>query len=314
LTELTTWLNREQPISLAMNCDMQVAQELFENTSLVVYTVGNVGEKAPALTAQARPQDGECFGEFPPRRALEAVTAFPVIVPSSTPGYNAGYTPAFLQAHGSAPLQQWGFTKALAGCKVLVQRCKSKEEKGYCRVLLDYLLDATTGPRRGCGARTALFGLQRPPLKSGLCCLRLEKVSGPNLPHVDALFDEAARYILPFMATTAKEQLVISLDPFLSFPAFPMLSQQGLKVVRESKEAFAASEAHYWNVVSLPRAPEAPVCIPRYPLAAHFISTLFPMGHVKSTLPDHEAFVQKFTASTKWLRMADAASPPESKL
>ena len=90
-------------------------------------------------------------------------------------------------------------------------------------------------PRRGCGQRTALFGLQRPPLGT-LCCLRLEKPEGvSNAPHSDALFDDAAPYILTFLATNAKAQLVVSLDPFLAFPAFPMLSQQGLKVLEGTK-------------------------------------------------------------------------------
>merc|ERR1712048_811840 len=105
-------------------------------------------------------------------------------------------------------------------------------------------------------------------------------------------------------ATTAKEQLVISLDPFLSFPAGPMLTQQGFKVVRETQDAFAAAETSYWNVILLPRMSDASVTTPKFPLAAHFISTLFPMGHVKSTLPKHEAFVEVFINSPKWLRMA----------
>mmetsp|Transcript_71242 Transcript_71242/g.201929 ORF Transcript_71242/g.201929 Transcript_71242/m.201929 type:complete len:720 (+) Transcript_71242:2-2161(+) len=311
IPQLTAWLNREQPISLAMNCSTEVARELFEETALVVYTVGNAAKGAPALTAQARPQDGECFGEFPPRRELEAVTSFPVIIPSSTPGYNSEYSPAFLKTHGAAPPGSWGLG-GLQGCITMLRRCRSPEERGYGRVLLEYLADAARGPGRGVGARTALFGLQRPPLRS-LCCLRLEKASGPNLPHSDALFDEAVRYILPFAATSAREQLVISLDPFLSFPAFPMLAQQGLKVVRESKEAFAAAEGGYWSVVSLPR----PASGPKYPLAAHFVSKLFPMGHIKSTLSNDEAFVQAFTSSPKWLHIAAAGAStatPASKM
>jgi len=314
LNELAKWLNAQQPISLALNCDMLTAQALFENTSLVVYTVGDA-KAAPALTAQARPQDGECFGEFPPRRDMDAITSFPVIIPSSTPGYNTSYSTDFLKKHGSAPLEQWGFVGGIEGCKVLVRRCKSLEQKGYCRVLLDYIKDAANGPQRGCGSRTSLFGLQRPPLTGGITCLRLEKVSGANLPHVDALFDEAVRFILPFAATTAKEQLVISLDPFLSFPAFPMLAQQGLKVVRQAKEAFLAEKASYWNVVSLPQTSHSSKTSLQYPLAAHFMSKIFPMGHVKSTLTDHEEFVQAFTASSKWLRVRNSApSTTTSKL
>jgi len=303
---LSTWLNHEQPISLALNCGLEVAKDLFEKTALVVYTVGNAEQGSPASTCQARPQDGECFGEFPSRRELQAVTAFPVIIPSSTPGYNSEYMQDFLRAHGKEPLERWGFNKGLDGCKALLRRCKSAEEKGYCRVLFEYLADAATGPRHGCGRRTALFGLQRPPLQSGLTCLRLEKVSGPNLPHMDAVFDQAVRYIFPFMATTAKEQLVVSLDPFLSFPAFPMLQQQGLKVVRESKQAFEAAVGNYWNVIRLPQPSEVTEAVPHYPLVAHFVSTLLPMGHVKSTLPDHTEFVTLFTASPKWLRLASS--------
>jgi len=313
MAELAAWLNREQPITLAMNCELGTARELFENTALVVYTFGNPSKGAPALTCQARPQDGECFGEFPARRDLEAVTAFPVIIPSSTPGYNSAYSADFLTSYGKESMEKWGLPKELQACKAIVRRMKGPEQKGYARVVLSYLLDAAGEgvPRRGCGQRTALFGLQRPPLTGGLCCLRLEKVEGPNLPHSDALFDDAAAFILPFLATNAKAQLVISLDPFLAFPAFPMLTQQGLKVVRESKEAFKAAEASYWNVISLPRAPSAPAATLEFPLAAHFISKLFPMGHVKSTLPDDQAFVDAFAASAKWLRVATA---PESKL
>mmetsp|Transcript_48019 Transcript_48019/g.126806 ORF Transcript_48019/g.126806 Transcript_48019/m.126806 type:complete len:728 (-) Transcript_48019:9-2192(-) len=318
MAELAAWLNREQPISLALNCEMAAARQLFENTALVVYTVGSPSSGSPALTCQARPQDGECFGEFPARRDLEAVTSFPVIIPSSTPGYNSGYPAEFLARHGKEPLEAWGLPKELAQVKTLLRRIKAPEAKGFARLLMEYLLDAAgeANPRRGCGQRTSLFGLQRPPLAGGTCCLRLEKPEGvSNAPHAgDGLFDEAAAYILPFLATNAKEQLVLSLDPFLAFPAFPMLSQQGLKVVRESREAFAASEAGYWNVITLPRAPAARAATPDHPLAAHFISRILPMGHVKSTLPDHQGFLDAFAASPKWLRVGAQAGAPGSRL
>lgn len=62
ITKLSYWLNKEQPISLAINGDEDLAIEVFERTGLVVYSVGTLDQ--PALTAQARPEDGECFGEF----------------------------------------------------------------------------------------------------------------------------------------------------------------------------------------------------------------------------------------------------------
>lgn len=68
ISELAGWLVRNQPISLAMNTvggDFGYARKLFEQTGQVVYTVGSEGN--PALTCQARPQEGEIFGEFPVR-------------------------------------------------------------------------------------------------------------------------------------------------------------------------------------------------------------------------------------------------------
>ena len=98
LKGLAAWLNTEQPISLAVNAprgDWELAGVLFESTGLVVYTVGDVDEK-PALTAQARPQDGECFGEFAPRWMMDKVTSAPMVIPSPVAAYNAVYPEEFL--------------------------------------------------------------------------------------------------------------------------------------------------------------------------------------------------------------------------
>jgi len=71
-SSLVDWLIEHQPISLAINGDQHpwhFARRLFEQSGLVVYTVGT--EFSPALTAQARPQDGEIFGEVPPRSQVD---------------------------------------------------------------------------------------------------------------------------------------------------------------------------------------------------------------------------------------------------
>mmetsp|Transcript_74875 Transcript_74875/g.216450 ORF Transcript_74875/g.216450 Transcript_74875/m.216450 type:complete len:710 (-) Transcript_74875:383-2512(-) len=298
--ELTAWLNREQPISLAMNCNFAMALELFERTALVVYTVGRLSEGAPALTAQARPQDGECFGEFPPRRQLDSITTYPVIIPSSTPGYNSVYARSFLREHGAEPRERWAAPAGAAVWGPVLDTCASAEQRGYCRVLLEYLADAAQGPRRGCGARTALFGLQRPPLRGGVCCLRLENA---------AALAELAPHLVPFAATTAAEQLVVSAEPQLSVPSIP-----GIRMVMESHDAFRASEAQYWNVTRLPRERGVAASVPEFPLAAHFVSRLFPMGHVKSTLSDDVPFLEAFSGSPKWLRMAGESMSRRSRM
>merc|ERR1712232_379887 len=154
--KLSYWLNHEQPISLAVNGDDDLAMTLFEQTGLVVYTVGST--QTPALTAQARPQHGECFGEFPPRHLLQTYTHLPVIIPSATPGYNAEYDPAYLEEMASA-----AFPSGMEYCRDLFTGC-SPLVLGFVKVVAAYLA-ASCGPKRGVGRdRTSIFGLQRPPL------------------------------------------------------------------------------------------------------------------------------------------------------
>ncbi|KAF4729866.1 hypothetical protein FOZ63_028870 [Perkinsus olseni] len=159
VASLAKWLNTNQPISVAVNADDggDLAMKVFESTSVVVYTLGSL--EHPALTAQARPQDGECFGEFPPRRDLNKYTTFPVIIPSSTPGYQSQYSVEFLKARASESHGEYESYLQLASDEVL---------KGYMAVVVEYLV-AACGPKRSrqSGPRTALFGLQRPPIISG---------------------------------------------------------------------------------------------------------------------------------------------------
>ena len=85
----------------------KVLRRLFDCTSLCAYTIGGRNDEKiptnpwpkhlpPALTCQARPQEGDVFGEFPPQQDMHKYTKFPVIVPSSNPSYDAQYLPEYL--------------------------------------------------------------------------------------------------------------------------------------------------------------------------------------------------------------------------
>lgn len=60
------------------------------------------------------------------------------------------------------------------------------------------------GAHRGCGQRTTLWGLQRPPLRPVSTLMRLRKGTEA---------DAALLQLLPFLLTNAKEGLVLSLAP-----------------------------------------------------------------------------------------------------
>lgn len=289
VTELCQWLIKEQPITLAINGDDDLAMKLFEQTGLVVYTVGTLEQ--PGLTAQARPQDGECFGEFPPRKQLTAFTHLPVIIPSSTPGYNAEYTPDFLKQAAKDE-----FPASMAYCKGLFDSC-SPAVLGFVKTLCVYLADAC-GPKRGFGyeknARTSLFGLQRPPLLDGApTVLRLQKGTS---------FDEVAPFLVPFFVTNARSQIIVSMDKACGVGA-QLAKFQGMQFVTEDDQVFEKRRAAAYNVVVLSGTTGLePI------LAMHWVSRLFCMGHIKSVKTHDEAFLAKFSQSRKWLAVAGAPS------
>jgi len=280
--QLAVWLNTFQPISLAVNGDADFALDLFEKTGLVVYTVGSADK--PALTCQARPQSGETFGEFPPRRELHTYTHLPVVIPSSTPGYNSTYTDAFLAQHAGA-------FPAVRGQSLA--KHVSPRMRGYLALLAEYLA-ASCGPKRSeDGApRTALFGLQRPPLLGSKSILRL---SAPDA-------ERDAPYLLPFVMTNAWDNLEVSVDAVPAYVAELGLEPQ--QVVVETQAQFEQRLGQLspppYNVVR-PELVDGGAFLPL--LAMHWVSRLFPLGHVKSSQPGDGAFVTKFEQSRKWLRV-----------
>jgi len=242
------WLNHHQPISLAVNGNLHLGREVWERSGVVVFTAGTLD--APALSCQARPQDGECFGELPPRSELTAHTRFPMLVPTPTPAYNASYTHAFLEQAAEMPLPP-----PLSYLAPILHTMSDASARGYCVELLHYLFDACHGPWEGRGARACLYGLQRPPLgRQTLLRLRPTASEGDCWP-----------FILPFLATTARCQLEVSIAH--GAPARATLEKwlgptgvgrSTVKVVVEDEGDFEARRAAagnlYFNVLELPCA------------------------------------------------------------
>lgn len=277
LDELIDWLNTNQPISLGVNGktreeSLELGFRLWERTGLVVNTIGSPDN--PALTCQARPQEGEVFGEFPPRRFLQRYTKYPVIVPGSTPAYDALYTNEYLREQGQ--MQAGGkvgsFLKDLSDDKV----------KGYCVTLYQYLLDATMeNPKLGFGtSRTAVWGLQRPPLGTTtyLAC--------------NSSVDDLAPSLFLFFATNAECQVVVATE---NASVKEFCAKRGVTTVNAVDESSLKPGDNYKDIT-------APTVT--FPMVGNFIMTLFPVGHIKSTTPNDEEFIMRVCGLGKWLRMS----------
>ncbi len=298
---LSRWLIQHQPISLAVNANrshvLDLGRDLFETTSLVVTTIGSTDKKdcPPAMTCQARPQDAECFGEFPPRKTLRDYTEYPVIIPSSTPSYDTCYQTSYLESSSLDKLSE---------CPKFVTDWLSDisdaATRGYCIELLHYLSDATkNNPKRGFGTgRTALWGIQRPPLLENY---RTLLHCGPNTS-----FDDLSPVFLMFYATNARSQVELSVDTsnktLLDELVKHDLGNHIFKVTVESEETLdhrAETEGdNYYNIVKIDESKR------EFVMPGQFVSLYLPMGHIKSTMKNDEEFVKYLSESEKWLKMA----------
>jgi hypothetical protein len=306
--ELSKWLIKHQPISMAVNAKrsqvFDLGRTLWENTALVVNTIGSTdsSDAPPSLTCQARPQEAECFGEFPPRKTLKEYTKYPVIIPSSTPSYDTHYQVDYLKSLSVDDLECCVFVKAW------LNDIGDEVVKGYCIELVEYLTDATThNPKRGFGTgRTALWGLQRPPLLDGL---RTLVRCGP-----DVTLDDLSPIFLLFYATNARSQVELSvcesnkalLDSLMKHD----LGNHIFNVIVEGDETMThrveVEGENFYNIVSVPAHTadcERGICR-KYPMPGQFVSLYLPMGHIKSTMKNDEEFVKYFSQSGKWLKMA----------
>jgi hypothetical protein len=287
LDDLADWLNTNQPISIAVTGktreeSLEVGLELWSLTGLVVNTMGT--PESPALTCQARPQEAEIFGEFPPRRDLSKYSKFPVVVPSSNPGYDTTYTSNYLKEQAS---------KRISGrMGDFLNDLSDDAAKGFCVTLLEYLQDATReNPKRGFGSkRTSMCGLQRPPLKT-ITYLSCRK---------DTRWDELAPSLLLFFATNAKDQLVVSV-PTENQTVTRLCEKHGIRTTTSISEDRLRAGDNIYCIRDLLDAH-------RYPMVGHLLMALLPVGHIKSTLPNDDEFVLRVKHLPKWLKM-DEQSP-----
>lgn len=291
LSRLASWLNVNQPISLAVNGTREeaitVGIKLWEQTSLVVNTIGSTNQEdmPPAMTCQARPQDFECFGEFPPRNDMHLYTVFPVIIPSSNPSYDAVYKEVYLRLRGH--VLDESIPKST---KALLLAISEDAVRGFCVLLIEYLQNVCgRNPKTGLNtSRTVLFGIQRPPLglKTVLRCSS------------DASWDDVAPIYLLFHVTTARDQVELSINSDNS-KLIKVCKDHNLPLAIESDTEFTAnisSRSNIFQTVKITGFRQ-----PRFPMVGNFVSLYFPFGHIKSTMAKDELFEMKSRISEKWL-------------
>lgn len=173
--------------------------------------------------------------------------------------------------------------------------------RGYCVEILNYLIDATKeNPKRGFGSdRTAIWGLQRPPM--------LEEYRTLIRVGAGVTLDDIAPVFLLFNATNANSQVEFSIDASNEelidiLPKYDLV----LKLKIEDEDSFDQRVGHdgdnYYNVVKVP--PSLDSEITKFPMPGQFVSLYLPMGHIKSTMKNDEEFVKYFGKSEKWLKMA----------
>ena len=288
LDGLAAWLVRNGPITLCVNGDDDVAQYLFERTSMTVYTLGTL--EAPGLNVSARPQEMEAFGEFPARPTLSKYTKFPVLVPSAVAAMNTEYAEDYLKKAGEA-----AFPAEFAQLNVL-RDAASASTRGYLRTIFDFLNDAC-GAHNNTGidhVRTAVAGWQRPPLSGTASVLRVSDTTS-----IDAL----ATYLLPYLCTNAKECVHVSVDP-ANTAAVELVQKLD---ITSKVESTADYEATTWEL------PPYNVQFPTYdgkpteggaPMVSSLLLLLFPVGHIKCLIPNNQAFVDRWSKSKKWLSVS----------
>ena len=109
--------------------------------------------------------------------------------------------------------------------------------------------------------------------------------------------DDVAPSIALFLATNARDQLVVSVEAG-GEALVEVLSRCGV----DARVEASFDAATYYDAVS---GADLRDRFATYPLAQQFASLFLTVGHAKSTLAKDEAFVEAFAASAKWLRVVE---------
>ena len=158
--------------------------------------------------------------------------------------------------------------------------------------MIHYLQNAThQNPKHGFGtSRTALWGLQRPPLDT-TTWIRCDATT---------TWDAIVPIFMIFFVTNARDQFQLSIDPANDI-LLALCHKYQLSHVMETQEMFDNSQAKQdaYNVISMNGTAGA---MTSFPMVGQFVSLYLPLGHIKSTMPKDDEFIMKLSQlSNKWL-------------
>jgi len=175
-----------------------------------------------------------------------------------------------------------------------IASCTNPEFRGYMMEIGEYLIDATaSGPRHGCGERTVLWGLQRPPVDGAPTIFRVKDD--------EKLFDDLSVKLLPFFMTNARKSAVVVVEGgdkngalAKKLKAAGVTDKMSVEFTKFDKKAEA------FNVAKIRENCEDPI---EFCMVGQFVSLYLCVGHVKSTLGGDKKFVSFMSDSEKWLRV-----------
>jgi len=245
--------------------------------------------KGYALTAQARPQDGEVFGEFPPRKTLDDVSRYPMLNPVPCSTWNTVFSDEYLIQHSKDRVID---PKVGGMVESIMNKIESPQFRGYAQLITEYLSDScasnphSVSKDNGCG-RTSYFGLQRPPIVNNYVTL----INYGDTANKDLFL----LHVLPFAITNSHSQCVVNLSNGGESLKELVTSSLGLKVI----DSADVSGLRLFNEINVNNvAKDFEFCLP-----FQFCSRLFCLGHCKSTIPNDDEFLTEFATSKKWLKL-----------